>query len=84
MENENPRFKSIDDKIVIAKSSINNDNYDFVTFAVRNIKNVTIPNHIKMIGMYSFSILLLMYVYNSIFQFLEIGMNISLYDYLQS
>ena len=51
----NPRYKVYDDKFIIGKSSIEQDNYDILVFCVRNIENVTIPSFIEIIGPYSFS-----------------------------
>lgn len=51
---KNPMYKSIDDKMIIGKSSIENDEYDVLVFGIRNITTVTIPNFIKSIGPFSF------------------------------
>ena len=46
----NPRYSILDDKMVIGKSLIDQDNYDVLVFVVRNIKAIKIPSFIKCIG----------------------------------
>lgn len=46
---ENKRFADINGKIVVKKSNINNDIYDILYYAVRNIEHVFISRNIKKI-----------------------------------
>ena len=43
----NPYFKTYDDKFIIGKSFINQENYDKLIFCVRDIEFVNIPNFIE-------------------------------------
>ena len=51
----NPRFKIYEDGIIIGKSSVDSEVYDMFMFCLRRIKNVQIPDFIKIIGPYAFS-----------------------------
>lgn len=48
-------MKDEDSKIIFYKSNINNENYDVLFFAPRNIKNVKIPSFIKHFNQYAFA-----------------------------
>lgn len=50
----NKNFSFLNEKFIVGKSSIDNDNYDILFFAIRNIEKVIIPSFIKIIGPYSF------------------------------
>lgn len=51
----NQRYLLYDDKIIIGKKSIENDEmHEILVFCVRDIKMIQIPNFIKIIGPYSF------------------------------
>lgn len=50
----NPRFCSLDNKMLLGKSSLEIDDYDTLVIAYRYIKNVVIPSFIKHIGPYAF------------------------------
>lgn len=50
----NKRYRSIDDKMIVGKSSIEQKDYDLLLFCVENAKYVTIPNTIKRICSYAF------------------------------
>lgn len=47
-------YRCIDDKYVIGKSSIENDDFDVLIFCSRNVEKVTIPSYIKRIGPHAF------------------------------
>lgn len=51
----NKNFMYIDDKMIVGKNNSKSDNYDFLLFVRRDIKNVIIPSFIKIICPYSFS-----------------------------
>lgn len=51
---KNKRYKVIDNKVIIGKSDLNDDNYDNLIFACRDIINCTVPSYIKHISSYSF------------------------------
>ena len=51
---ENLRYRCIDDKMIIGKSSMEKENYDCLIFCVRNIKTVKIPDFIERICPYAF------------------------------
>ena len=51
----NPRYCSLNDQMIIGKSSLELASYDCLVFCVRNIKTITIPNYIKYICTSSFS-----------------------------
>lgn len=50
----NPRYSFFDNKFIIGKSKIEQDNYDVLVFGVRNIKTALIPSFIEKIGPYVF------------------------------
>lgn len=50
----NDRFKYKDDKYLLTKSNINNDNYDVLLFARRDIQEAEISSNIKIIASHSF------------------------------
>lgn len=50
----NERYSFFDEKFIIGKSSIEQENYDVLIFCIRNIKKVIIPSFIKIIGPYAF------------------------------
>ena len=52
----NPRYRCIDNKIIIGKSSLEQEDYDKFVFCARNVKTITIPDSIKYICAYSFSL----------------------------
>ena len=54
---KNDRFRFLDDKhqIIVSKSDLSNDNYDFICFACRSIQEVIIPSFIKEISSSAFS-----------------------------
>lgn len=51
---DNKKYKTYENKIIIGKSNINQNNYDELLFCNRDTKNITIPNFIKHIKSYSF------------------------------
>ena len=51
----NKRYSNYDDKFVIGKSSIDQENFDVLLFCFRNVEKVTIPDFIEVISPYSFS-----------------------------
>lgn len=55
VSSENPRYSKYGDKFIIGKSTLEQENYDVLVFAVRDIKETIIPNFIEIIGSYSFS-----------------------------
>lgn len=50
----NPYFSVYEDKLIIGKKSIEQQNYDHLVFCARNVKTVKIPKFIKHICSYSF------------------------------
>ena len=50
----NPRYASIDGKVVVGKSDESNENYDILVFAARGIAKVKIPSSIKVIASNAF------------------------------
>ena len=50
MSPSNPRYRFLDDIMIIWKTSNESDNYENLTFCVWNIKKITIPNFIKHIS----------------------------------
>lgn len=54
MEN-NPRYLKYDDKFIIGKTSIEQDNYDVLVFCNRDVEIAKIPNFIEIIGSYAFN-----------------------------
>lgn len=65
----NPRYYSIDDEILICKSSIESAEYDVLEYFTHKAQEEKIPDFIKIIGPYSFN-------YSSINQ-LKISSNIT-------
>ena len=51
----NPRYCCFNEKMIIGKTNINQDNYDCLVFCARDIKHIQIPNFIEHIGSYSIS-----------------------------
>ena len=51
---DNPRYKKIEGKIIVAKLSLESDIYDSIVFGTRDIEAVTIPSHIKKIEAFAF------------------------------
>ena len=51
---KNPRYCLFEDKMIIGKTNIEEDNYDCLIFCVRDIKHIQIPNFIEHICSYSF------------------------------
>lgn len=51
----NPRYCLFDGELLIGKSSLENDNFDVIVLCVKNIKKLTIPSFIKIIGHNAFS-----------------------------
>ena len=51
---KNKRYSFFDEKFIIGKTSIEQENFDVLVFCIRNIKTVTIPSFIKIIGPYAF------------------------------
>ena len=51
---QNRRYRCYEDKMIIGKTNIDQDNYDCLVFCVRDITNITIPNFIEHICSYSF------------------------------
>ena len=45
----NKRYLSIDDKFIIGKSNIENEDYDVFVFACRDVNTVDLPKSIKVI-----------------------------------
>lgn len=54
VSSKNPRYKTYEDKFIIGKSSLEQENYDVLAFCVRNVKKVTIPSFIEIIQSYAF------------------------------
>ena len=54
-KNKNFRFLDSDKKIVVGKSNNENEIFDVITFACRNVKNVSIPSFITAIHSGAFS-----------------------------
>ncbi|KAK8899104.1 hypothetical protein M9Y10_001405 [Tritrichomonas musculus] len=54
VDKNNPKYSTYDSKFIIGKSSIDQENYDLLVFARRDIKNITIPSFIETILPYSF------------------------------
>ena len=54
IDERNEFFKYIDDSLIIGKSNKNNENYDILCFARRDIEQVIIPSYIKRISSYAF------------------------------
>ncbi|KAK8844354.1 hypothetical protein M9Y10_024568 [Tritrichomonas musculus] len=55
IENKTRNVISIDDKLIVGKSSIQSDEYDVLIFANRDIKKITIPSSIRIIDPFSFA-----------------------------
>ena len=54
--NKNDHFKILDDKIILRKSQPNNDQvFDVLIFAMRDVTEVKIPSYVKVIGSFAFS-----------------------------
>lgn len=51
---KNPLYKVYEDKFIIGKTSKEEANYDILIFCVKDVKKVTIPNFIRIIGPFSF------------------------------
>ena len=51
----NKHFKSYDNKLILGKSDMENEEFDVIIIAFRNIKSVLIPPNIKKIASYAFS-----------------------------
>ncbi|KAK8871513.1 hypothetical protein M9Y10_007242 [Tritrichomonas musculus] len=51
----NPRYKLYENKYIIGKTSIEQENFDILVFSVRDIKVAKIPNFIEIIDQYAFS-----------------------------
>lgn len=51
---KNKRYSFFDEKFIIGKSSIEQENFDVLVFCIRNIQTVIIPSFIKIIGPYAF------------------------------
>lgn len=54
-ENKNVKFLDDEKKIIVGKSDKNNQNFDVILFASRDINEVFIPSSIKKIGKFAFS-----------------------------
>lgn len=52
---DNPYFQFYDNKLLIKKSTNEQENYYNLVFCSRNVKNITIPNFIEQICPYSFN-----------------------------
>lgn len=52
---ENHNLLFLNEKIIIGKTDQNNDNYDVILFACRDIEEENIPDYVKKIGPYAFS-----------------------------
>ena len=50
----NSRYLNYEDEMIICKRTETNENYDKIVFCRRDIKEITIPSFIKIIGSYSF------------------------------
>lgn len=50
----NPRFWSIDEKVLIEKSSFENDEFDILSFYQRDVQFAEIPRNVKTIGPFAF------------------------------
>lgn len=50
----NPRYSCIDEKYIIGKSSIENEEYDEFIFCARNTTVLNLPSFIKCIKSYAF------------------------------
>ncbi|KAK8895265.1 hypothetical protein M9Y10_023707 [Tritrichomonas musculus] len=55
VSSDNEYFNNFDEKIIVGKSDINNDKFDGIVFANRNIQTVSIPPYIKKIHSYAFA-----------------------------
>lgn len=54
IDSNNPRYSTYDDKFIIGKSSMKQEKYDVLVFCIRNVKTVTIPDFIEIIGPHAF------------------------------
>ena len=54
MSPKNPRYCFFDNKMIIGKTNIEQNNYDCLVFCVRDVQRIKIPNFIKRICSYSF------------------------------
>lgn len=52
---ENKRYSSIDEKLILGKQTIEDDEYTNLVFSVRNIEEILIPDFIKIIEPYAFN-----------------------------
>lgn len=50
----NPRYRSLDDKMIIGKKSLESTTYDFLIYCIQSANQVTIPSYIKHICSYAF------------------------------
>lgn len=51
----NPRYKNFNDKLVVGKCDIKNEEFDFLVFVSRDVQSIEIPSNIKIIGPYAFT-----------------------------
>lgn len=54
VSSKNERYSIYEDKYIIGKSSLEQENYDILVFSIRNIEAAIIPDFIEIIGPYSF------------------------------
>lgn len=55
MENKKHNLKVYKNKFIIGKTDVNNDEYDVLVFAARDIKTFTVPSFIKKICSHAFA-----------------------------
>ena len=55
MSPSNPRYRFIDESMIIGKATNESNNYENLSFCVRNINKVTIPTFIKRIDSFAFA-----------------------------
>ena len=74
---DNPRYFCLDDKMIIGKSSIKQNNYNQLIFCVRNVKTITIPDYIEHICPYAFNncskLKTIQFSYHSKLQVIDVG-----------
>ena len=51
---KNKNYKNIENNLIVCKTDLKSDIYDYLLFCKRDIANITIPSYIKRIGKYSF------------------------------
>ena len=54
INSSNPKYSLFEGKLIVGKTSKENENFDVLVFCVRNAETITIPNFIETIEPYSF------------------------------